>query len=316
MKRDDEPGPLPRDALLRHHVVSLVRARLLAGVCLAAAVDEIAGMGLPTEAGELRRVSRRSIYRWVAQYERGGPAALVDQPRATTSTSKVLDPELLQFLAAERTNDQDASIPELLRRAARRGVLAAPDAVNRTTVYRAFVRMQLPTARRKKQRGRDMRRFAYPHRMQMVLADGAHFRAGAQRLRRVACFFLDDATRRGLHVAVGTSESAALFLPGLHRVLRDHGRMDILYLDRGPAFIASALAEVCRRLEIALLHGESRYPEGHGKIERFNQTAKRDVLRAFDGRPDVDPACGALELRIGHWLREVYNRTGHEGLPR
>jgi hypothetical protein len=39
--------------------------------------------------------------------------------------------------------------------------------------------------------------------MQMVLCDGKHFRAGAARLRRVALFFLDDATRMGLHVVVG-----------------------------------------------------------------------------------------------------------------
>lgn len=47
----------------------------------------------------------------------------------------------------------------------------------------------------------------------MVLSDGKHFRAGALRARRVAMFFLDDATRCGLHVVVGTEgESAELFL--------------------------------------------------------------------------------------------------------
>ncbi len=159
-----------------------------------------------------------------------------------------------------------------------------------------------------------MRRFAYAHRMEMVLADGKHFRAGAERLRRVAYFFLDDATRHGLHTVVGTSESAELFLPAFHSVLRAHGRMGILYLDHGAGFVYGAVAEVCRRLGIALVYGERRYPEGHGKIEKFNQTAGRAVLRALDGRPDVDPACEALELRLGHYLRQVYNHTPHESL--
>jgi transposase InsO family protein len=92
--------------------------------------------------------------------------------------------------------------------------------------------------------------------------------------------------------------------------------MGILYLDRGPGFIAQAVAEVCRRLEIALVHGERRYPEGHGKVERFHQTAANALLRSLSGRADVDPDCAALEVRLGHWLRETYNHDPHESLVR
>jgi transposase InsO family protein len=226
----------------------------------------------------------------------------------------VLETKLLDFLAKERGRDRLASIPELLRRAAAGGLLDCWTDVDRTTVFRALVRMQVATGRVKQERDRDMRRFAYAHRMELVLSDGKHFRAGPTRARRVAFFFLDDATRLGLHVVVGTSESAALFLRGLYPVLRDKGRMGILYLDHGPGFIANAVAEVCRRLEIALIHGESRYPEGHGKVERFNQTVLAAVLRALDGRADVDADCKALEIRLAHWLREIYNHEPHESL--
>ena len=311
-----DPRPLSPEALLRYYVISLVRARVTTGIPLVDAVAEVAGMSHPTATGGFRSASARSIYRWLEHYQCGGAEALVNQVRVAKSASRVLPEELLAFMAAERHQDPDASIPELLRRAERLGLIRSTRDVDRTTVYRALVRMNVPTGRTKKERGRDMRRFAYAHRMEMVLADGKHFRAGAQRLRRVAYFFLDDATRLGLHVVVGTAESAALFLPAFHHVLRAHGRMGILYLDHGPGFIATAVAEVCRHLEIALLHGTSRYPEGHGKVERFNQTVKQDVLRALDGRPDVDPACEALELRLSHWLRETYNHTAHESLLR
>ena len=75
--------------------------------------------------------------------------------------------------------------------------------------------MGLPTRQRPHKRDGDTRRWRYAERMQCVLADGKHFRAGAARLRRVALFFLDDATRYGLAVVVGTAESSALFLRGL-----------------------------------------------------------------------------------------------------
>jgi len=307
--------PFSEKALLRYHVVSLVRARLLGGWGLARAVEEVASLRHPTISGEPRRVSARTVYRWVAAYERGGADALADKRRSSERASRVLSPELLRYLAAERKQDQDASIPELLERAEQVGLLGSWRDVDRTTVYRALVRMGVPTSRRKKQRGEDQRRFDYAHRMELVLCDGVHFRAGATRKKRVACFYLCGATRFGLHVVVGPSESGALFLRGLHEVLLRYGRPGILYLDHGPGFIANAVGEVCRRLEIALVHGQTKYPEGHGKIEKFNQTARRRLLRGL-ARADVDPALDALELRLSHWLRERYNHHPHESLVR
>jgi hypothetical protein len=150
--------------------------------------------------------------------------------------------------------------------------------------------------------------------MQMVLCDGKHFRAGATRARRVALFFLDDASRYGLDAVVGTSESASLFLGGLYEKTRRYGIADVYYLDQGPGFIAADTFEVVRKLGALLVHGETAYPEGHGKIEKFNQTAKSDVLRGYDGRADIDPAPKALSLRLQHYLREVYNHRAHESL--
>jgi len=127
-------------------------------------------------------------------------------------------------------------------------------------------------------------------------------------------FYLDDATRLGLDVIVGTAESSLLFLTGLYYVVRRHGLMGILYLDHGAGFIAKDTIDVVGRLKALLLFGEKAYPEGHGKVERLNQTAKNAVLRQLDRRPDVDPAPGALTLRLRHWLRTIYNHTPHEGL--
>ena len=62
-----------------------------------------------------------------------------------------------------------------------------------------------------------------------------------------------------------------------------------------------------------LIHGATRYPEGHGAIERFHRTAYDQVLRSLDGAADVDPACAALTLRLRHFL-ERYNDTPHETL--
>ena len=174
--------------------------------------------------------------------------------------------------------------------------------------------MGLPLRRRDRIETADTRRFAYPHRMMMVLSDGKHFRVGAKRLRRVALTFLDDATRFGLAILVGTAESTVLFLRGLHEVILRYGLMNALYLDHGPGFISDDTRTVIARLQRHLVHGRVRYPEGHGKVERYNRTQKHKALRSLDGRPEVDPDCSALTLRLTHWLRDDYNHTPHESL--
>ena len=49
---------------------------------------------------------------------------------------------------------------------------------------------------------------------------------------------LDDATRLGLEVVVGTSEDTLLFLSGLHAAITRYGLMSALFLDNCGGFIS------------------------------------------------------------------------------
>lgn len=307
------PLVLSPEALFRYQIVSAVKARELSGQGTDAAVREVAAQHHLTIAGEEKTCAVRSIYRWLAELDRDGPSG-IETARPERAISLALPAPLLDFLAKEKAEDRYASVPELIRRARELGVIGPLERADRTSVWRACVRLGLPLRRVPAKQEADKRRFAYPHRMMMMLADGKHFRAGARRAKRVAVFFLDDATRFGLGVVVGTTEDTELFLRGLHRVLRRFGFMDILFLDRGPGFKADDTAAACRRLEIRLVLGTAGYPEGHGKIEKFNQTAQAQVLRGLPGAADVDADCGALELRLSHFLDHRYNQQPHEAL--
>lgn len=302
------------EALFRLSVIWQVLTRTRLGESLAGAIEAVAGIEHVFFDGSPRRVSQRSLYRWLRAHEQSGISGLEPSGRAQAPASTVLPQKFIDFLVQEKEDDRAASVPELIRRAQELGILEQGRKIHRSTVYRTCRRLGLKVARRKGVKQRDARRFAFPHRMDMVLSDGKYFRAGTQRLKRVALFFIDDASRYLLHSVIGTSESAELFLRGLYECVCKHGFMDLLYLDRGPGFIAEDTFEVVRNLDSALIHGEAGYAQGHGAIERFNQTVKSDVLRALDNRPDVDPSCGALELRLQHYADKIYNHRPHEGL--
>lgn len=304
------------EALFRHQVVSRVLALELGGAVRAEAVREVAGCEHFTSDRALRKVSARTLYRWLAAYgERGELESMAPAARERTSTSAVLSEAFIDFIREEKRLDPRASAPELIRRAEICEVVGPSHRISRSTVWRACRRMGLPTRRRPQKREGDMRRFAYPHRMMMTLCDGKHFRAGAARLKRVALFFLDDATRYGLHAAVGTSESTELFLGAFHELVLERGYMNVIYMDHGAGFTSDDTRAVIASMpHVYLIHGEEAYPEGHGKVERFNQTALAAVLRSLDGAAEVDADCAALTLRLRHFLFEQYNHRPHESL--
>ncbi len=302
------------EALFRFLLVSRVRVETGAGRPVSHAVRRVAEEVHLDFKGAKRTAGVRTLYRWLKAYEEAGILGLVPKARETTLSSVILPDELLLFAKKEKKDDPKASVPEIIRRGRALGIIRPGTRVDRTTLYRALRRMGVSTRRTKTPVERDQRRFAWPHRMQMILSDGKHFRAGAGRLKRVALFYLDDASRMGLDVIACASENTVSFLTGLFLVVRRFGKADILYLDRGPGFKSEDTARVTANLKIHLVLGEKAYPQGHGAIERFNRTAKEDVLRHLDGRPDVDPDPGALTLRLRHWLRTVYNRKPHEFL--
>lgn len=311
------PNGPSNETLFRYLVLSELLARERQGATRSAACAAIAGEKQMDPQGNQRSVSVRTLYRWLNRYDKDGFIGIQPKVRQTEVGSRVISKTLLDFFKQQKEDDPKTSIPELIRRAKELGLIADIEQVDRSTLWRNLKRMGVDTTRRGALHpGRDKRRFAYPHRMDMVLCDGKHFRAGGSRLRRVAMFFLDDATRLGLAVVVGTSETKELFLRGLYEAVLRYGLMSALFVDRGSGFVAHDSIAVLKQLGVLFIHGQAGYPQARGKIERFNQTALSCCLRTLDGNPGVNPDCSALELRLRHFLFRQYNHFPHEGLDR
>jgi transposase InsO family protein len=303
--------PLDEGSVLaRYLVVSQVCAAVAAGMPKTRAVEEVAGRVHLGHGNTPRRYGVRSIWRWLMQWEAEGLDGLRSEPRQRQGSS--LPPGFLSLLKEQKLVDPKVSVPEVIRLARVEGVIGEDESIDRTTVWRECRRLGLPTQRRDPGKRSVQRPWRFPHRMQCVLADGKHFKAGSNRARRVAVIFLDNASRFILGAVVGTAESAALALRGLHKVISRWGLMSCLYVDLG--FDTLDLARATASLGISLILGTRRYPEARGSLERFNRTMSEQLLYGWPGNPAIDPELMALERRIEHWAFEQYNHTPHEGL--
>jgi putative transposase len=298
----------------RYTVVAKLLAKVAAGMTLAEALALMTKTPMTSLNGRTLRLSKRTLQRWLAQYRAQGISGLSPISRRSNVPSKVLSRDFIDFLTMTKTTDPDASIPEVIRQGHLLGIIRPGESVSRVSVWRAAQRLHLPLFSDKARENDDKRRFSYAHRMQMTLSDGKHFRAGAKSRRRVVITILDDASRFVLGAAVGKTESSALFLSCLWKVILRWGLPDSLFMDNGSAFVAKDVATICARLDIKLIFGSEGYAEGHGKIERYHQSIKQDLLRSFRDNPAIDADCQALTLRIEHYNTHVYNRRGHESL--
>ena len=300
-------------AIDRFAAVSAVICRVTGGLSLGSAIAEVTKLPFIDTEGRPLSVSRASLYRWHTDFVAKKFDGLLDKERPREAISRVLPSAFVDFMVQEKAVDPDASLPEIIRRAEVDDVIAK-DSISRSSVWRCAKRLNLPIFAEKDGRFDDARRFEHEYRMRMLLCDGKHFRAGATQVRRVVFSYLDDATRKVLAAIVGTAEDRSLFLRGLMKVIRRAGLMDGIYVDRGPGFKAKDSALVCGRLGIPLILGRARYPPGHGKIEKFNQTCGNDLLRGLSNDLTLDPSCEGLTLRIDHYLTSMYNPRAHSSL--
>lgn len=176
------------EALFRYQVVAQVEASVKSGCKQLEAVRVAAGQAWLGFDGTLRRVGKRTVYRWLAAYREHGLVGLEPARRERTKSSAVLPDDLVQFVARQKDLDTAVSIPEVIRRARELGIIDAKTRVDRSTLYRVAKRMEIPVARRKGPSERDARRFAYPHRLDCVLCDGKHFAPELSATNASRCF--------------------------------------------------------------------------------------------------------------------------------
>ncbi|MGH8922922.1 MAG: DDE-type integrase/transposase/recombinase, partial [Actinomycetes bacterium] len=254
--------------------------------------------------GQLVRVSRESLDRWIRAWRAGGFDALVPSPRQSSSRLPVEVIEMAIALKRENPARTAAQVRRILR--AQMGW-----APGERTLQRYFADDPLIIGGQGAQP--VFGRFEAGRPNELWTGDALHGpHVGGRKTYLFA--FIDDHSRAIVGHRFGFAEDTVRLAAALRPALASRGVPDGVYVDNGSAFVDAWLLRGCAKLGIRLIHSTPGRPQGRGKIERLFRSVREQFLVEITGHPDGEPGrhhvADLLELNrlFTAWVETVYHR--------
>jgi transposase InsO family protein len=279
------------------------------------AVRESADGAPVTEVALRYGVSRQAVYSWKRRYEAEGMAGLAERSRRPHRSPSRLDAEVEALVCELRRAHPRWGARRLSYELGLRAVDPVP---SRVTVHRALVRNGLvrPQDQRHKRKYRRWQREAPMQLWQLDLVGGV-FLVGGRECKMLTG--IDDHSRFVVIATVVAVPSGRAvcerFLAGLRRygipseVLTDNGKQFTgRFTKPRPAEVL--FEKTCREHGITARLTKPRSPTTTGKIERWHQTLRRDLLDQTGVFPDLPAAQAAIDA----WVHTYNHERPHQSL--
>ncbi|MFF1631597.1 IS481 family transposase [Streptomyces sp. NPDC058272] len=280
------------------------------------AVMEVAA-GVPvTQVAARYGVSRQSVHAWVRKYGQSGLAGLADRSHRPASCPHRIAGEVEAVVCELRRRHPGWGPRRLVHELERRGITPVP---SRATVYRVLVRNGLLEPGVRRRRRSDYRRWERSAAMELWQMDivGGVLLAGGGECKMVTG--IDDHSRFMVIAKVVQRATARAVCLAFGEALLRFGVPDEVLTDNGKQFTArfgpgrpgeTMFDRICRENGITHRLTKPRSPTTTGKIERFHQTLRRELLDGCD--PFEDPA--AAQSAADAWLEDYNRMRPHQSL--
>jgi transposase InsO family protein len=267
-----------------------------------------------TEVADRLGVSRQSIHNWIARYHQGGLPALADRSHKPLSCAHQIPAEIEAAICEIRRRHPGWGPKRIEYELGRNGFEPMP---SEASIYRCLKRHNLIELRRRRRRRDEFRRWQRERPMQLwqmditqglLLDDGTELKivTGIDDHSRfcVAAGIVRRATAR----AVCETFQASMARYGVpDEVLTDNGKQ---FTGRfGPHPTEVMFDRICRENGISHRCTAPRTPTTTGKIERFHQSLKKELLadRIFD-------SLEAAQSAINDWVNDYNTNRPHQAL--
>jgi transposase InsO family protein len=266
------------------------------------------------EVADRLGVARQSVHNWIARYEAGGLPALADRSHRPESCAHQIAPDLEALICEIRRLHPGWGPRRILHELGKRGVDPLP---GRSSIYRCLKRHNLIELRRRKKRRDEFRRFQRDRPMQLWQLDvmGGVLLDDGSDLKVVTG--IDDHSRFCVAAGLVPRATARAICEVFSLAMKTYGIPDEVLTDNGKVFtgrFGTHKAEVlfdriCRENGISHRLTAPRSPTTTGKIERFHQSLKKELLadRSFQS---LDAAQEALNT----WVHDYNNERPHQAL--
>lgn len=259
--------------------------------------------------------SRQSVYAWVVRYERDGPAGLIDKSRRPRTSPHRISAEVEALICELRRSHPRWGARRVVFELAQRGVSPVPA---QATVHRALVRNGLVVAQEQRHRRKYKRwqREAPMHLWQLDLVGGVFLTDGRECKMLTG---IDDHSRFAVTVTVLAVPNGRAVCDAFAAAMRRYGVPSEVLTDNGKQFTgrftkprpAEVLFErVCRENGITARLTKPSSPTTTGKVERFHQTLRRELLDHSGPFADLPAAQAAIDA----WVHAYNHARPHQAL--
>ncbi|MFE5759923.1 IS481 family transposase [Streptomyces massasporeus] len=280
------------------------------------AVMEVAA-GVPvTQVAARYGVSRQSVHSWVRKYEQSGLPGLADRSHRPASCPHRISGDVEAVVCELRRRHPGWGPRRLVHELERRGITPVP---SRATVYRVLVRNGLIEPGVRRRRRSDYRRWERSAAMELwqmdivggiLLADGIECKMVTGIDDHSRFMVIAKVVQRATARAVCSAFGEALVRFGVpEEVLTDNGKQFTARFSPGKPG-ETMFDRICRENGITHRLTRPQSPTTTGKIERFHQTLRRELLDARE--PFVDLA--TAQMAVDAWLEDYNLMRPHQAL--
>jgi transposase InsO family protein len=278
------------------------------------------GAGVSEVAAEIG-VSRQSVHAWVRRYRDAGLAGLVDRSHRPRTCPGQASSEVEALVCELRRSHPRWGALRIVHELMR-GPTPSERLPSRATVHRILVRHGLVIARSRRRKRSEYVRWQRPAAMQLWQLDivfGPRLvdvATGELREARIVTG-VDDHSRYCVLARVVERATGRAVCLAFSEALQRYGAPEEVLTDNGQQFTARfsrggevLFDKICRRNGIAHRLTLPRSPTTTGKVERFHQTLRRELLD--DARPFTSLL--AAQAALDDWVRDYNAQRPHQSL--
>ena len=310
MNTNESISSAARIAQFKFGLIAPVIQGLFPDASRTAFYKRVAGRPIEFPDGTVRKLSFKTLEKWVSAYQRSGIDALMPVERSDKGTTRVLPDIAIEEIFRLKREFPRLNATQIHSQLIQNGFI--PGSVSVCAVQRFIKRNDLKSARNPNLR--DRKAFEEEAFGRMWQADTCYFPHISEdgRSRRVyAVCIIDDHSRLIVGAGLFYSDSAANFQSVLKTAVATYGIPSKLYTDNGAPYVNEQLALICGAIGTALLHTKVRDGASKAKIERFWRTTKERWLYGLD--MESVHSLKDFNTLFREYIRS-YNTTFHSGI--